>query len=313
MRAWSSIAATAGKNFLADNAMMLASALAYSTFFAIPSVLLVVVGVFTLAAGPGTITTLTNHLGNVMPGQAASLLAGSLKRLSAHPSQGIALTAVGFVLATWSMTGAMTTYMTAVNLAYGMKDERNFVRKRLVAVEMVVVIGIAFLLVAVLLMFGPPLQRLVSSHAGGASGVIAWIWWIAQWPILVGGLLVAFAALLYLGPDRTPRRWQLVTPGAVVAALIWLAASGAFAYYSSSFGSYNKTWGSLSAVIVMLTWLWLTGMALLFGAEIDAEIESRAESRVATEQLSRDAQPAQPPQRTGSPPRRDRQPVPRSD
>lgn len=309
MRAWRSIAASAGKNFLADNAMMLASALAYSTFFAIPSVLLVVVGVFTLAVGPGTITSLTHHLGNVMPGQAASLLDGSLKRLNSHPSQGIALTVVGFVLAIWSMTGAMTSYMTAVNLAYRMKDRRNFLRKRLVAVEMVAIIGVAFLLVAVLLMFGPPLERLVSAHAGGASGVVVWLWWIVQWPILVGGLLVAFAALLYLGPDRTPRRWQLVTPGAVVAALIWLAASGAFAYYSSAFGSYNKTWGSLAAVIVMLTWLWLTAMALLFGAEIDAEIERRA----ATGPRSRDGLPAPQPPRGASAPRHDRPPVPRSD
>ena len=308
MKALRSTAVTAGKNFLANNAMMLASALAYSTFFAIPSVLLVVVGVFSLTVGPGTITTLTSHLANVMPGQAASLLDGSLKRLNEHPSQGIAVTAVGFALATWSMTGAMTTYMTAVNLAYGMKDRRHFLRKRLVAIEMVAVIGIAFLLVAVLLMFGPPLQRLVASHAGGASGVVVWIWWIAQWPILVGGLLVAFAALLYLGPDRTPRRWRLVTPGAAVAALIWLAASGAFAYYTSAFGSYNKTWGSLSAVIVMLTWLWLSGMALLFGAEIDAEIERRA----ATELPSRDGRPARESTHSGPPSRGNRPPVPRS-
>jgi membrane protein len=308
MKAWRSIAVTAGKNFLADNATMLASALAYSTFFAIPSVLLVVVGVFTLAVGPSTITSLTHHLSHVMPGQAASLLDGSLKRLNAHPGHSIILTAIGFVLAVWSMTGAMTTYMTAVNLAYGMKDTRKFLRKRLVAVEMVVIMGVAFLLVAVLLMFGPSVEHLVATHSGGASGAVGWIWWIAQWPILIAGLLAAFAALLYLGPDRTPRRWRVITPGAVTAALVWLAASGGFAFYSGSFGSYNKTWGSLAAVIVMLTWLWLTGIALLFGAEIDAEIERRA----ATERQSPGGLPARPPQRSTEACRRDRRPVPRS-
>ena len=272
-----SIVADAFRNFRADNATMLASALAYSTFFAIPSVLLVVVGVFTLTVGPSMITSLTHHLSHVIPGQAATLLDGSLKRLDAHPSQSIALTVVGAVLAVWSTTGAMGTYMTAVNLAYGMKDKRNFVRKRLVALEMAAIIGAAFLLVAVLLIFGPSIEHLVARHAGGASGAVGWIWWIAQWPILLAGLTVAFAVLLYLGPDRTPRRWRVVTPGAAFATLIWLAASGAFAYYTSRFGSYNKTWGSLSAVIVMLTWLWLTGIALLFGAEIDAEVERRAE------------------------------------
>jgi membrane protein len=298
MRRGRSIVADAFGNFRADNATMLASALAYSTFFAIPSVLLVVVGVFTLTVGPSTITSLTHHLSHVMPGQAATLLDGSLKRLDSHPSQSIALTVVGAVLAVWSTTGAMTTYMTAVNLAYGMKDKRNFVRKRLIALEMVAIIGAAFLLVAVLLILGPSIEHLVARHAGGASGAVGWVWWIAQWPILLAGLTVAFAVLLYLGPDRTPRRWRVVTPGAAVATVIWLAASGAFAFYTSRFGSYNKTWGSLSAVIVMLTWLWLTGIALLFGAEIDAEVERRDE---VIESTPRELQPDPQPPRTDEP------------
>src|SRR5581483_5419843 len=108
-------------------------------------------GVFSLLAGPDTITTLMGHFSNVMPSEATSLLGGSLRRLSQRPSEGIAMTIVGFVLALWSTTGAMTTYMTALNLAYERKDGRSFVRKRIVAVELVAVIGFAFLLVAVLL------------------------------------------------------------------------------------------------------------------------------------------------------------------
>ncbi|HEX3055162.1 MAG TPA: YihY/virulence factor BrkB family protein, partial [Gaiellaceae bacterium] len=260
----------AGKRLLAHNGTMLASALAYGAFFAIPSVLLVVVGVFTLVVGPGTITSLMQHFNHVMPSQATSLLGSSLRRLDAHPAQSIVLTAVGFALALWSTTGAMTGYMTAINLAYERKDTRNFVRKRLVALVMVAVIGVAFLLVAVLLMFGPTVEHLLASHAGGASGAVGWIWWIAQWPILIVGLVAAFETLLCLGPDVPKRRWRLLSPGPLVAAVAWIAVSAAFAFYSSSFGSYNKTWGSLSAVIVMLTWLWLSALALLLGAEIDA-------------------------------------------
>jgi membrane protein len=268
---WRAIVVRAGKEFLDDNATMLASALAYSAFFAIPSVLLVVVGLFTLVTGPGTITSLMNHFGHVMPSQATSLLGDSLRRLDAHPAQSVVMTAVGFVLAIWSMTGAMTSYMTAINLAYERKDKRSFVRKRLVALKMAAVIGVAFVLVAVLLMFGPPIERLLASHAGPASGAIGWVWWIAQWPILIVGLLVAFATLLYLGPDIEERKWEFLTPGSIVAVVLWLVASGGFAFYTSAFGSYNKTWGALAAVIVMLTWLWLTAIALLFGAEINAE------------------------------------------
>lgn len=270
---WRAVLVRAGKEFMDDNAMMLASALAYSSFFAIPSVLLVVVGVFTLTVGPATITALIHHFSTVMPGQAASLLGSSLRRLEAHPTQGIAMVVVGFVLAVWSTTGAMTSFMTAINLAYDQKDKRPFLRKRIVAVEMVGAIGVAFLLVAVFLMFGPPIEHLIVTHSGGAGGVVAWAWWIAQWPILVLGLLAAFATLLYLGPDVDVRRWQFLTPGALVATLLWIAVSGLFAVYTATFGSYNKTWGTLSAVIVMLTWLWLSSMALLLGAEINSEVD----------------------------------------
>jgi len=277
LRDWRGILVRSVKGFMADNGPMLASALAYSTFFAIPATLLVVLGAFTLVMGPETITTVMRHFSTVIPGEATSLLGGSLHRLDRQPSTGVAVTAVGAVLAVWSTTSAMTTYMTALGLAYERKDRRSFLRKRLVALEMVGVIGLAFLLVAVLLIFGPALERLVESHAGGASGAVAWIWWVAEWPILVAGLLAAFSTLLDLGPDIERPRWRLLSPGSVLATLVWLAVSGGFAFYTSSFGSYNKTWGSLAAVIVLLTWLWLAAVALLLGAELNAETERSLE------------------------------------
>jgi membrane protein len=257
---------------------MIAQALAYSTFLAIPSVLLVAVGLFTLLAGPGTIDRVIAHLHTVMPGQATSLLSGSLHRLDHRPSSSLAMTAVGLALALWSTTGAMTTYMTALNIAYDRTDRRNFLVKRLTALLMVACIGLAFILIAVLLIFGPQIEK----HLGSALGigvVLKYVWWIAQWPILAVGLLAAFATLLFLGPDVDHPRWRFLSPGSVVAVVVWLACSGAFAYYTANFGSYNKTWGSLAAVIVMLTWLWLTGLALLFGAELNAELERSRELR----------------------------------
>jgi membrane protein len=272
-RDWRAIFVRAFERFLEDHGTMLASALAYSTFLAIPSVLLVAVGVFSLVAGPATISSLMDHFSQVMPAEVTNLLGGSLRRLNERPSTGIAMTAVGAALALWATTSAMTTYMTAVNLAYERKDGRSFAGKRLVALELVGIIGLAFLLVAVLLIFGPSLEELVASHAGGASGAVGWIWWIGTWPILLVGLLAAFSALLSLGPDVGRPRWRFLTPGSVLATVIWLAASAGFAYYTSRFGSYNKTWGSLGAVIVMLTWLWLAAVALLLGAELNAEAE----------------------------------------
>ena len=277
LREFPSVCVNAGKRLFEDNMLMLASALAYSSFFAIPSVLLVAIGLFTLLAGPQTIAALVHSFGHVIPGQATQLLSSSLHRLDHHPSTTIAMTVVGLVLALWSVTGAMTGYMTAVNIAFGCKDRRRFVRKRLVALLMGGCIGVAFLLVAGLLMFGPQIEKRIGP-AVGMPHLVATLWWVAQWPILAAGLLAAFATMLYLGP-AADRRWRFVSPGAVVAMVIWLAVSGLFAVYTASFGSYDKTWGSLSAVIVMLTWLWLSALALLFGAEIDAQIERASDRR----------------------------------
>jgi membrane protein len=143
-----------------------------------------------------------------------------------------------------------------------------------------VAVGVAVVLVGLFLVFGPYVQRWVGGVLG-IEGAIGWIWWSVQWPLLFFGLLVAFAVLHYFGPDVEHPRWQLVTPGSVLAVFVWLASSGLFAVYTAFFGNYNKAWGSFSAVIVTLTWLWLTAMALLFGGEVNAEVERSREFRQA--------------------------------
>ncbi|HEU0057109.1 MAG TPA: YihY/virulence factor BrkB family protein, partial [Gaiella sp.] len=177
----------------------------------------------------------------------------------------------------WTTTSAASTLMSATTKAFDREDRRGFVRKRLLALAIVVALGLGAALVLSLLVFGPHVERWV----GGATGVpslVAWAWWTLQWPLLVGGILFAFAVALALGPDVDERRWKLVTPGAVIALLLWLVASSGFAIYTSRFGSYDKSWGTISAVVVTLVWLWLTSAALLFGAEINAEAQ-RADER----------------------------------
>ena len=267
----------AAKNSLANNVPTLASAIAYSAFLTIPSILLVAVGVFGLVAGPGTVHTLIDKVGSVMPADAARLLDQSLTRVTqAQSGTTLALTVVGILLALWSLSGAMGALMWGLNIAEGLEDKRGFAAKRLTGLAMAACVGIAFVLSFGLLVLGPHLSRWVG-NAIGQKTAVTWIWWAAQWPILVGGLLLAFGAVLYLGPDDKPRKLRFITPGALAAVVVWLVASGAFAFYASRFGSYNKTWGSLSAVVVMLTWLWLSSVALLFGAEVNAVAErSRA-------------------------------------
>jgi membrane protein len=255
-----------------------AQALAYSLFLAIPSALLVVLGVFSLVADAGDVNRLVQRLESVMPKEAASLLSDSLQRSTASPRSGIVMTIVGAALALWSTTSAATTLMQGITSAFGRADERSLLRKRGTALVLVACLVAAAGLVVALLVLGPYLEGWIG-NATGQPTLVAWAWWTAQWPILMAGLLFAFSVLLYLGPDVEQPKWVLITPGAIAATVIWLAASGGFAFYAASFGSYNKTWGTLSAVVVTLVWLWLTSAALLFGAEINAEAQRLAAER----------------------------------
>jgi membrane protein len=258
--------------FKDDNLTTVAAALAYYAFLAIPSVLMVAVGIFGLVSDPGGAATLVDKLSSVMPEQAQSLLRDSLARLTNAKGTSVTILVVGSVLALWSLTGAMQNVMWGLNIAYDRDETRGFVRKRVTALTMVLFAGAAVLLVFALLVLGPHVTTWVSDSVGHES-LVSWLWWTAQWPILLVGLLVAFAGILFLGPNVEQRRWTLLSFGALLAIVLFLVLSGAFAFYASRFGSYNKTWGSLSAVVVMLTWLWLSSVALLFGAEVNAEAE----------------------------------------
>jgi membrane protein len=261
-----------------DHMTNLAAALAYYAFLAIPATLLIAAGVFGLLAGPHAVTTVIDKLHGIIPGQASSLLEESLRRLTGKQGTSITLIAVGGVLALWTLSGAMQNVMWALNLAYDRDETRGFVRRRFVAGAMAVFALMASALALGLLVLGPDLSRWIGNAIGNKT-VVEIVWWTVQWPILIGGLLLAFAVIYYLGPNVKHPKWSFLSFGSVFAVLIWLIASGAFAFYASRFGSYNKAWGSLSAVVVMLTWLWISSVALLLGAEINSEAERSRELR----------------------------------
>jgi membrane protein len=271
-----------------DRVTTTAQALAYSLFLSIPATFLVLLGLFSVFGDAGTVAELVSRADAVLPREATTLLEQSLERATQQPRRGIVLTVFGLGLGLWTTTSAATTLMQGLTTTYGREDTRGFVRRRVVAFVIVVALALGAALVLGLLVFGPHLERWVGS-ATGAPGVLSWLWWTVQWPILVGGLLFAFAVVLYLGPHVEQPRWQLVTPGAVTALVVWLGASGGFALYAAWFGSYDKTWGTLSAVVVTLLWLWLTSAALLFGAEVNAEVRRLA------------GEPGAPPERTTAP------------
>ena len=261
-----------------DDVPTIAQALAYALFLAIPGIVLVTLGAFSLVADDTDVAGLIGRLEGVLPAEAATLLEDSLSRSAASARDGILMTVFGFLLALWATTSAATTLMAGLTTTFDRRESRGFVHKRLSALAIVACLLLAVGLVLGLLVLGPHVERWVGD-ASGVPTLTAWAWWTAQWPILVGGLLLAFAVVLAIGPDVEERRWRLITPGALVALVIWLVASAGFALFTARFGTYEKTWGTLAGVVVTLIWLWLTAGALLFGAEVNAEVERAAAAK----------------------------------
>jgi membrane protein len=258
---------------LRHNVMALAAAIAYNAFLAVPASLMVVLGVFTLVERPEDVTKVVDNFDNVLPPEAQTLITDTLRRLT-ESQDGGPLLLVGLVIALWSVSGALTTMMWALTMAAtGRRDERSFVRKRLVALALLgcLLLGAASLLV--LQVFGPTIAR----ESGRDLG---WLFDLLRWPVLVFVAFVVTTVVMTIAPDdETERTWSTLLPGSAFAVIVGLVGSEGFAIYVSRFGSYNKAWGSLSGVIVLLVWLWLSGLAILVGGEINAESARRRAAR----------------------------------
>jgi membrane protein len=254
----------------ADQIPHLAQAIAFNGFLAIPSALLLAVGVFSATVGPGSMQTLLDHLNGVVPDSVLELVRASMTQLLASDRSDVMI-AVGAVFALWSLSGAMQTVMWSLNAAHELTETRGFVRKRIVALLMILVALLAVGLVLFMLVLGPTISSWLQDQTGVTA--VSWLWDYGRWPLLVLGLLFVFGGVLFLGPDLDHRRFHLITPGAVLAVTVWVIASAGLAIYADRFGGYNKVWGSLAAVIVTMTWLWLSSLALLVGAELDAELQ----------------------------------------
>ena len=271
-RDWRAVFMRAGKEALADGITDVAASLAYYAFLAIPAVLLVTLGVFTNVAGQDTVDELLGLLDGVVPPEAIQLIDESLTRTLENQGGGVVMIVVGGLVALWTATGAMGGLMRGLNRVYDATERRSFVKLRLTGLAMLGCIVVAFALVFGLLILGPVLSGWVGEEVH-AETLVGWLWWTLQWPIVLAGLLLAFATVLYYGPNVDVPKFRFITPGALLAVLLWIVSSALFGLYVSLFGSYDKSWGSLAAVIVMLTWLWLTALALLLGAEVNAEAE----------------------------------------
>jgi membrane protein len=267
------------KEFMADDCMGLAQQVAFGALLAFFPALILLIGLLGLF-GEETYNAIGDLIGRVAPSQVNDAIDIAKESSSNNKDASALAFLLGAVVAVWAASGAMGTVMKAVNRAYDRIETRPFWRLRLLAILLVVVTGLVLAGMFVFIVFGGPLGEAIADKAG-LGEAFTLLWTILRWPIAFAVLLFFFALVYYAAPNVDHRDWKWVTPGSVVGAITWLALSGLFALYTSFAGSYDKTYGSLAGAIVLLLWLYYSAMALLFGAELNSELDRQADIHAA--------------------------------
>ncbi|UUV31887.1 YihY/virulence factor BrkB family protein [Amycolatopsis roodepoortensis] len=269
-RSWWAVLKRTFVQFNRDNMLDWAAALTYYGVLSLFPGLLVLTAILGLM-GPSATQALVENVGRIAPGQGRDILIGAIEELS--KTGGLAGTAaiIGSAGALWSASGYIGAFMRASNVIYSMPEGRPIWK----TVPLRIGLTIAVLIVLALCAAGVVATGGIARHLGdliglGSTGVL--VWDIVKWPVIALLAGLAFAMLYWVSPNVRQPKFRWLTPGGLVAVLLWAAATAGFAFYVSNFGSYNKVYGSLAGVIVFLIWLWISNIAVLLGAELDAEL-----------------------------------------
>ena len=254
-----------------------AAALTYYGLLSLFPALIALVSIIGLVADPEKMTqTLTDIVTNLGPSSAADTFAGPIDSItSSRGSAGVGLV-FGLGAAIWSASGYVGAFSRASNVVYETQEGRPFWKLR--PVQVLITLAMILILAALaigLVMTGPVVSAVADPIGVGSSAQT--VWDIAKWPVMVVLVLVMFAVLFHASPNVRLPGFKWITPGAVVALFIWIVASAAFAFYVSNFGSYNKTYGTLGGFVALLVWFWISNLALLFGLELNSEVERSRE------------------------------------
>ena len=275
VREWFDAFKRAFKSFLADDATGLSAQVAFSSLLAFFPAMVFLVGLLDLF---GAYDALKEFLAPVAPGDVLK----TIDTLQQDTSTGTSVVAflVGATAAIWAASGAMTAVIKAVNRAYERVETRPFWKTRLIAIVLVLLTGLVLAGLLLLIVFGGPLGAAIAdkAHLGSEFELL---WTVVRWPLAFVAILLFFGLVYYLAPNLDVRGWKWLTPGSLVGSLMWLVLSGLFALYTSLSDSYSKTYGALASGIVLLLWLNYSAFALLFGAELNSELDRQAEIRAA--------------------------------
>jgi membrane protein len=266
---WTEIAKRTLRECIADDVLNLAAQQAYYFFFALFPALLTLLSIASFFTVSNLIDELVQAGGRFVPPDVLQIIADQIRKIS-NSQQGGILT-LGFLLTLWSSSGALVSIITTLNAAYDITEGRPWWKVRLTAIGLT--LGMAFFILGslILVLLGPAVAEHVAArlHLGSA---FTWTWLVLQWPIVLSLVATGIGLVYYFAPDAE-QEWVWITPGSVVATVLWVIVSLGFRLYISYFGNYNETYGTIGAIIVLLTWLYLSGLAILLGAELNSEIE----------------------------------------
>jgi membrane protein len=270
-RSWWGVLKRTVQEFRDDNLTDWAAALTYYGILAIFPALLVLVAILGLAGDSAT-QPLLDNLATVAPGPAQEIFTSAIENLQESQGQAGLLLIIGIATALWSASSYVGAFIRASNSIYEVDEGRPFWKLRPIQIAITLFMIVLISIGAVAVVLTGPLAEEVGNVIGlGSAAVTAWD--IAKWPVLLLLVSLMFSVLYWAAPNVKQPGFRWLTPGGVVAVLIWIAASAAFAFYVASFGSYNKTYGALGGVIIFLVWLWISNIAILLGAELNAELE----------------------------------------
>ena len=266
---WSELARRTARECWKDDILNLAAQQAYYFFFALFPALLTFISIASFFPVDNLVDEIVRMLGQFAPPDVLQIVADQIRRISDSDSGGILTFA--FLLTIWSSSGALVSMTTTLNAAYDIVEGRPFWKVRLTAIALTIGLALFILTSISLVLVGPGSAEHLAVRFG-LGDAFKWTWWIVQWPVVFLLVTTAVGLVYYFAPDAE-QEWVWITPGSLLATTLWVAVSLGFKTYLKFFGSYNETYGTIGAIIVLLTWFYLSGLAILVGAELNAEIE----------------------------------------
>jgi membrane protein len=276
-RSWFGTGKRVVAGFRDDNVTDWAAALTYYSVLSIFPAFIALISILGLVVDPQTITrVITDIVTQLGPRSAVDTVTRPIEDISNNQSTAFLGLIIGLAVALWTASNYVGAFMRASNSIYGREEGRPFWKLRPIQIAVTLVLVLMAALVVLTLIVSGPVAEAVGSAIGlGDTAVM--VWDIAKWPVLLVVVMLMLGVLYWSAPNAKPAGFRWISPGSVVAVIVWIIASAAFAFYVANFGSYNKTYGALAGVIVFLVWMWITNIAVLLGAELNAETERARE------------------------------------